>query len=339
MLSNIYSKSFLASNDALRAQVFRIIYDRFLPGLERAYQEHHPGGFNIYTFLSATTMDIVTGYIFGLKASSNLIDDAEQLNWILELYNSRRSLNFWPQEFPRLTTFLDKWFHYRLSPKWIDEANGEIEAWTLKMCDGAREVLATDDARYPENRPVVYQQLQQALTKETKLNGEILQPEHIASEVLDHLAAGFDTSSITLTYVVHELSRNASVQALLQDELQCLGPALIASSSPDLPGPKSIDALPVLHAVIWETLRLRSAIPGPQPRFAPSQGCVLGPEEKSYLVPGGTRVSASAGLLHLNEDVYERATEWRPERWLNLAQLDEERRKDMENRWFWAFGR
>lgn len=337
-MSNVYSKSFVMASDALRSQISTIIYDRFLPGLERTLNQDRPGVLNIYAFLSATTMDIVTGYIFGLKAGSNLIDDAKQLDWFLDLYNSRRSFNFWPQEFPRFTSFLQSWFGYRLSPAWVDEANGEIEAWTMSMCDKAHETLAADGEARLENRPVVYQQLQQNLEKEAKATGTMHEPVHLASEVLDHLAAGFDTSGITLAYIVHELSRNASVQTLLQEELKSLSPYLIASSSPDLPDPKAVDALPLLHAVIWETLRLHSAIPGPQPRFAPSQGCVLGPETGEFFIPGGTRVSASAGILHLNEDVFERATEWRPDRWLNMERMDDEKRKDMGNRWFWAFG-
>ena len=174
--------------------------------------------------------------------------------------------------------------------------------------------------------------------KGSSIQGTTLAPV-LASEVLDHLAAGFDTSGITLNYVVHELSQHQDIRCRLQAELQSLAPRLVSSSAPTLPDPKVIDALPLLHAVIWETLRLHSAIPGPQPRFTPPQGCPLGPEEKQYFVPGGTRVSASAGLLHANEEVYERASEWRPERWLQLEKLDEEKRKDMESRWFWAFGR
>ena len=50
-------------------------------------------------------------------------------------------------------------------------------------------------------------------------------------------------------------------------------------------------------------------------------------------------MSASAGLLHIKEEVFERANEWRPERWLDMNRLDEEKRRDMESRWFWAFGR
>lgn len=337
MLSNIYSKSVVTASPALLAQISTIIYDRFLPCLASKFRDTEPGVLNIYALLSGTTMDVVTGYIFGLKSSSNLIDNPKELSWFLDLYNSRRSYNFWPQELPGLCTFLKKWFGYHLTPKWVDDANNEIEKWTMGMCEKARAVLKAGSVQQSDT-PVVYQQLFQAMSKDTNKDTKPLQ-ELLASEVLDHLAAGFDTSGITLTYVIHELSQRRDIQRRLQDELRGLSPRLVPSSSPTLPDPKVVDALPLLHAVIWETLRLRSAIPGPQPRFTPSKGCCLGPEDKSYFVPGGVRVSASAGLLHLNEDVYERASEWKPERWLDIGKLDEEKRKDMEQRWFWAFGR
>ncbi|KNG45887.1 cytochrome P450 [Stemphylium lycopersici] len=338
MLSNIYSKSHVLASDALAAQVSTILYERFLPYLESTFAQSEKGVLNIYALLSATTMDIVTCYIFGLRAGSNLIDDREQLAWFLDLYNSRRSFNFWPQEFPRLTSFAEKWLGYRFTPKWVDAANGEIEKWTAKMCDDAGTVLKSDYAG-AGTRPVVYQQLQNSMANEaTKSGKEAPRAAEIASEVLDHLAAGFDTSGITLNYMVHELSQHPEVQERLQRELSGLPSRVVPSSAPELPEPKVVDSLPLLHAVIWETLRLHSAIPGPQPRFTPAQGCHLGPEEASYHIPSGVRVSASAGLLHLNEQVYEHADEWRPERWLDMEKLGEEKRKDMESRWFWAFG-
>ncbi|KAF1845395.1 cytochrome P450 [Cucurbitaria berberidis CBS 394.84] len=336
MLSNIYSKSFVTANEALRAQMSTILYARFLPYLASTFDNAESGVLNMYALLSATTMDIVTGYIFGLNASSNLIDNPKQLAWFLDLYNSRRSYNFWPQEFPGLTAFVEKRLGYRLTPKWVDEANSEIEKWTANMCERAHAWLISGDGSR-ERLPVVYQHLSQALTKEADRNGRPSRTP-LASEVLDHLAAGFDTSGITLTYIIHELSQHPNIQARLQHELLALSPRLMSSSSPGLPDPKTVDALPVLHAVIWETLRLHSAIPGPQPRFTPPQGCRLGTEDKVFYVPGGVRVSASAGLLHLNEAVYERASEWRPDRWLEMEKLDAEKRKDMESRWFWAFG-
>ncbi|KAF1969589.1 cytochrome P450 monooxygenase-like protein [Bimuria novae-zelandiae CBS 107.79] len=339
MLSNIYSKSVVTASPALLAQVSSIIYDRFLPRLESTFSDEDTGVLNIYALLSAVTMDIVTGYIFGLKSGSNLISNPEQLSWFLGLYNSRRSFNFWPQELPALTNFVQKWIGYRLVPQWVDEANGKIEDWTKAMCQSAAAVTADGVANVADT-PVVYGQLSVVLAKEVKkAGGEALELDsHVASEVLDHLAAGFDTSGITLTYVIHELCRHPEVQVRLQRELRTLSPRIVHSSSPSLPDGKAVDALPFLHAVIWETLRLHPAIPGPQPRVSPPQGCRLGSEDNTYYVPGGVRVSASAGLLHLNEDVYLYAGEWKPERWLDLENLDEEKRRDMENRWFWAFG-
>jgi cytochrome P450 len=338
VISNVYSKSVVTSSPALLAQTSVIMYGRFLPALSRTFSGEDPGVLNIQELLSATTMDIVTAYIFGLASSSNLICNSEQLSWFLDLYNSRRSFNFWPQEFPGFTAALEKWIGYRLVPKWVDKANGEIEKWTEGMCESAAKVTQQSDSK-TEDTPVVYQQLSTTLfEKAKKMGGDTTHVTYaVASEVLDHLAAGFDTSTITLTYVIHELSQNPDVQAKLRAELFTLSPQLVSGSAPTLSDPKAMDSLPYLHAVIWETLRLHAAIPGPQPRFTPPQGCHLGPEEQSFYIPGGVRVSASAGLLHLNEEVYEEAGLWRPERW--LQDVDEEKKRDMESRWFWAFGR
>ena len=304
IISNIYSKSVVIASPALLAQVSSIVYDRFLPRLESTFSKDEPGVLNIYALLSAATMDIVTGYIFGLKSSSNLIEDPEQLAWFLDLYNSRRSFNFWPQELPAFTTFVENWLGYRLVPRWVDEANGKIEDWTKSMCQSAGAVMASGVSNVADT-PTVYKQLSAALEKEMKRADDDMSDigPHVASEVLDHLAAGFDTSGITLTYVIHELCRHPKVQIRLQRELQTLSPNIVPSSSPSLPDGKALDALPLLHAVIYETLRLHPAIPGPQPRVSPPQGCRLGSEDKTYYIPGGVRVSASAGLLHLNGEV------------------------------------
>lgn len=337
MMSNVYSKSFVMTNEALLAQVKTILHDRFLPRLEATLSGAEQGVLDIYALLSGTTMDIVSGYIFGLEAGSKLLNDPPQLAWFLNLYNSRRPFSFWAQELPTFTAFVERWLGLRMTPKWVDDANCEIEKWTADMCDAAGEVMKKA-AENPGDLPVVYQQMSKALSKDLGKETSSLE-KILASEVLDHFAAGFDTSSITLVYVVHQLSKNKAIQARLQDELLALSTPLTPSSSPRLPDPKTLDALPLLHAIIWETLRLHAAIPGPQPRFTPPQGCRLGPDGATYFVPGGVRVSASAGILHRNEDVYECADEWRPERWLQLETMDVEKRKDMESRWFWAFGR
>lgn len=343
MISNIYSKSVVTSSPVLLAQTSKVLYERFLPYLRRtcttgSEKDAEKGVLNIYSLVSATTMDIVTAYIFGLQAGSNFVDDPKELAQFLDLYNSRRSYNVLPQEFPRFSEAVTKWTGYRFAPESVNEANAEIENWAEKMCADAAQILGESDIP-AEDTPVVYQQLSSMLSKQAQKDGQDTAETKllIASEVLDHFAAGFDTSGITLAYVIHELCTHPNIQKRLQKELQTLTPRLEPGSAPALPDPKAVDALPLLHAVVWETLRLHAAIPGPQPRYTPLQGCRLGPEERSYYVPGGVRVSASAGVLHANEDVYENAGRWIPDRW--LEDVPAEKKKDMESRWFWAFGR
>ena len=341
-LSNIYSKSTILSSSPLQFQSASIIHTRLLPALFAAMDSPEPGVINIYNLFSATTMDIVSGYIFGLSSGTNFLQSPDTLAWFLHVYRCRHGFSFFPQELPGLTAMMPRWVREKIVPKFVDEANGEIEEWIVGMCEKAGKVVRRRERGEEVSEkdvPVVYAQLLAGLERERKKNGKdndnMEMTKVVASELMDQLTAGFDTSGIVLTYVVHELCRHPSVQKALHTELLTLSPPVVPSSHPKLPDAKAVDNLPLLHAVIWETLRLHPAIPGPQPRVTPTAGCRLGPEGNSYWIPGGVRVSASAGLLHANEDVFERADEWRPERWLEGEKGDE--RKEMD-RWFWAFG-
>lgn len=324
-----------------------LLFTRLLPKLDRyATQEKV---FNIYPELSAATMDFVTGYQFGLAASSNLIQNDEFRDHFLNLYDSRRSYNFWPQELPEFTSFLAR-VGWKLVPVWVGEANKGIEEWTMKMCDGASSFLSSAKATRIEdipieevkNFPAVYSQLVSGVTKSKKDCSITTNPEqerlNIASELLDHLAAGFDTSGITLVYIIHQLSLHPEIQDSLRRELRTLSPPISMTTaretSPILASPKIVEALPFLDAIIQESLRLHAAIPGPEPRVTPTAGCTLGPEGEYPGIPGGVRISAQAWSLHRNGEVYEKPLEWRPSRWLEAS---EERLKEMK-RWFWAFG-
>lgn len=348
IISNIYSKSHLQSSPTMTQVTTELLFTRLLPKLDRyATQEKV---FNMYPELSAATMDFVTGYQFGLAASSNLIQNDEFRNHFLNLYDSRRSYNFWPQELPEFTSFLAR-MGWKLVPDWVGEANKGIEEWTMKMCDGASSFLTSTKATRVEdipvekvkNFPAVYSQLVSGIAKSKKdspistTNKEQERLE-IASELLDHLAAGFDTSGITLVYIIHQLSLHPKIQDSLRKELHTLSPPISMTTareaSPILASPKTVETLPFLDAIIQESLRLHAAIPGPEPRVTPAAGCTLGPEGEYPGIPGGVRISAQAWSLHRNEEVYEKPLEWRPSRWL---EANEEKLKEMK-RWFWAFG-
>lgn len=319
-----------------------LITERFIPALGSFAQSGET--FDVFSFFSAITMDFVTAYQFGLESNSNFLRDKEQWKQFLGWYDNRQSYNIWPQELPILTKLLRK-FSIRLVPSWVDEANNRIQSWTLTMIDKAHDAMSSSKQE-DANRPVVYQQLYNALSKEPTVSSKTLDPTvpsptplrlTIASEMLDHLAAGFDTSGITLTYFVHEISQRPDLQKRLRQELLLLDPPLTFAEdriAGEIPSPKLVDELPLLQAMLQETLRLRAAIPGPQPRITPESGCTLGPNGE-FAIPGSVRVSAQAHSLHRNPEVFDSPEEWKPERWLQPG--SDENLKEM-NRWFWAFG-
>ena len=297
LISHVYSKSCILSSSAARAQRDEILNRRLLPLLT----EEAGKVLEIQSIFMATTMDLISAYIFGLAASTNFIQDKEYRDRWLRLYLSRHNNHFWPQELPVLTKACAK-LGIRLYPRSVDVANDEIREWNKRMCEGARD--AQPDA-------AVFAALQAGLEKQ----GLDRQDEIVASEVLDQLLAGHETSGIVLTYIAWHLSQAPEWQKKLRDEF--------ASASTD---PRTLDTLPVLNAVVTETLRLHAPIPGPQPRKTPPQGCHIA----GYSIPGGVRIAALAYTLHRDESVFPDAQTWRPERWMGEA-------KEM-NRRFWAFG-
>ncbi len=103
------------------------------------------------------------------------------------------------------------------------------------------------------------------------------------------------------------------------------------ASSPATFTQRELHNLPLLDAVLMETLRLHSANPGSWPRRVPVTGCRLGPYSN---IPAGTVVSASSYSLHRNGEIFPQPEEWRPKRWLDVSS---EKHSEMM-RWFWAFG-
>ncbi len=337
MISNIYSKSYLHSSPQLPAISQTLIYDRLLPIIQSAGKSIV---LDVLELNFAVTMDFINAYLFGLPNGSNFLQEEEIRRHWLSLYQSRKYYTFWPQELPNLTAWLAK-MGILVVPKWVDSANEEIEAWCLEMCDAAEISIATSsaDEQNPESQSVVYKQLKNALANDISKSAPTVPPppipnQHLllASEMLDHLAAGHETSGITLTYLTHELSQRPHLQAQLRSELLTLLPPLLYPSDTQmLPSQKDLDALPLLHAILMETLRLHPALPGGQPRITPRTPTTLG---KFTDIPGGVRVNAQAYSLHRNADVFPEPEVWRPERWLEGGKEG----GDAKNRWFWAFG-
>ncbi|KAL4899588.1 hypothetical protein BDW74DRAFT_188978 [Aspergillus multicolor] len=137
----------------------------------------------------------------------------------------------------------------------------------------------------------------------------------VVSEAGNLIVAGSDTTAVTLTYLVWAVLSRPQLQREFESELHGLGEEYDDAK---------LETLPLLNAVIKETLRLYGAAPGSLPRSVPEGGAMLG----GYFVPEGMTVSTQSWTVHRNEDIFANADVFDVSRWMKddeggsaLAQL------------------
>ncbi|KAF2264315.1 cytochrome P450 [Lojkania enalia] len=348
MLSHIYSKSYLLSSTVLAHTTRTILQTRLLPYLRSAAASRTE--VEVSVLFSAVAIDINTAYLFGLAAAPNYTQDLDSCRRFLALYHGREPWMVWKQEFSSLAGYIVRIGRF-LSVK-RNAARQQLEAMFLEWCDRAAEIYSSlsdpascvksSDVNDEEKKgafPLVYTQLRSSIEKPSTKNSpgsvqvDASQRLEIAAELLDLLSAGFETSNMTLKDVIRRLCQNPDIQTALQTELRSLHQPLLSSSKMAWPDPTALDALPLLSAVLHETLRLHPPAPNGLPRLVPEGGCSIG----GFLdIPSGIRVSAQAYSLHRNAEVFPEPQAWRPKRWIdwdgrfiNGGEM---------HRWWWAFG-
>ena len=131
-----------------------------------------------------------------------------------------------------------------------------------------------------------------------------LTDEDIQTEAGNLIVAGSDTTGITLTYLTWCVLKQPSLQKALEEEVNNTDAQLTDSA---------LETLPILNAVIEETLRLYGAAPATLPRLTPPGGATLA----GHFIPGGTIVGTQSYSLHRdptlfpNPDVFDH-TRWLP---------------------------
>lgn len=346
MMSNVYSKSYVLSSPTTHGTTKSILYDRLLPVFQASAENKKP--VEVLSLSYAYSMDAFMAYQFGLSLSSNFIENIEKREWYLKRFFIGRPYLFWSVEVPNFSSFMEN-IGLQLIPKWCGQSMVDLENWNLKICDKAEQLLSEGTALPSIDIPVVFAQQRLGMQKQDRDRDpnsgtdrnllSIDQPYprrlEIASDMFCHNAAAHETSGDTLTYLYYELSRRPALQAQLRTELLTLSPPLIYplpdGKEAKLPDPKAVDALPLLDAVLQETLRLWVAVPGGQPRVTPSPSCTLAGYAN---IPPGVRVQAAAYALHRNPEVFPNPEEWKPDRWLNA---DPKHLAEMRH-WFWAWG-
>jgi cytochrome P450 len=170
---------------------------------------------------------------------------------------------------------------------------------------------------------------QNFLDKMLRLEGEQTVTRHLTHLVCQqNIAAGSDTTAISLSAAIAYLSMYPRTLAALRQELQD------ATNRNELSDPatfKDAQKLPYLQAVIYETLRVHPPIANLLVRTVGQGGAHIA----GHYFPSGTEVGINAWVIHNNKDIFgSDASIFRPERW--LTENIEERA--LLNRNFLAFG-
>ncbi|OSC98049.1 cytochrome P450 [Trametes coccinea BRFM310] len=234
---------------------------------------------DIYALLHCYALDGVTGHLFYPHGTHSLTD-AEDLKIMKELsYANGLTKQFFQHYCPRLAAIVKK-----------------IAGLRERRTDGLATRYVLDTTR---NATVAPHTVLHKLRTYVQDEGDY---KVAASECMDHLVAGIDTTGDGLCFLMYQLSLPAyhHVQQHLHTEL---------AANPATP----LDDLPYLDAVVKEGLRVFSPIPMGFPRVVP----VGGKSVDGVWLPGGTVVSCQPHTLHrLDTAVFPLAEEFRPERWL-----------------------
>lgn len=264
----------------------------------------------------------MSAFLWGTGSATDLIRNIPERNKFLE--NFKRKFRYLPGH---------------------EKATQELEDYVLTLCQSAEDPSKQSSENSPSTKPIVYSALASRLSESKEPSLLTTSPPMViaASEMFDQLAAGIETSRITLTYLQWELSHRPDLQAALRNELRTLSP-LVSPNPRDceptsLPDPKMLDSLPLLNAILKETLRIYTPSPALLSRVTPPTGAVI----DGYTIPAGVVVGASGYCMHRNPTVFPNPEKFKPERWLEdeeTAKMAIDRRGvgNEMNRWFWAFG-
>lgn len=316
----VLAKSFIFRSADFHNLAAVILLERFLPVLSGAAKEKH--GLDVYELLRAVAAEIGSAYEMGLQNG---------LDITREEHEHRRKDYLWHTN-EKVQETKDQ----IASKEWL-------EAQMLEMCAKAdadiKRVKTPNTVNAGESDytyPLAYSHLEAATEADYPALSTSEKLLLVASELLDNLEASREGEGTILTYAMHELSQRPMHQRQLRDELRVVSDGLKEAKRTRLLTTEmlqDIDRLPLLDAIIKETMRLRPPTPGPQRRVVPAGGVTV----SDYYIPADTIISTSQRTVHRNKEAFPEPDLWKPERWMNKS-TDVDLGDRDPNKWWWAFG-
>ncbi|KAI0174935.1 cytochrome P450 [Pestalotiopsis sp. NC0098] len=331
-MTHAFSKSNVLGSQSARIATRDVLFDRVLPKLHEAALGSRP--IEIIEFNYSYYLDTFVQWQFGHSLRSNLVENEKERRLYLDGFFGPAGFTFWQYYFPNLSANLRRIGIY-IIPKWVDTGFAEVEKWNLDKCDKAQELLASGQDLAIENQLPLFEKVLKGMSRVDAKPKEYPNRLEVASDMFSLNSGAFETSGNTTTYLFYEMCRKPQWQTRLREELLTLKvpPIYVPGTRldpDDITDPRDLEELPILQAIIMETLRLWPSVPGGQPRVVPKTTSLGG----YHNIPAGTVVQAYASVLHREPEGFPDPFAWKPERWLESSKEE----LTVMKRWFWGFG-
>ncbi|KAF2170398.1 hypothetical protein M409DRAFT_19220 [Zasmidium cellare ATCC 36951] len=289
VLSGIYAKSYLQRSEDIKSISQDVFDQRLTPVLGHLADIQRP--VNVFELFQFVAIDFYSAYAFGLDRSTHLTENHGHEN---RPYHAADSRYIYESK--------DRRDH-----SWFPEDE------CLALCRATAKGI---DEKQPAGStpPIIFEKMYSSLSAQNPPLPHDTILLTCASELRDELIASQEGIAITLTYAMYHLSKSAHLQSRLRAEI---------ASSTDI---NDLSSLPLLNALIHETLRLHAPGAGRQPRLSPPSGLTL----HNHYLPPNTSISSSSYVLHRTSSVYPDPETFNPDRWLDASE-------EMKRCW-WGFG-
>ena len=237
--------------------------------------------------MTELTLRIATKTLFGEDAGERGVELARMMQrWLTTMFNPamlmRLDLAPWP---------------YR---RWLDLTR-EIDARTVAI---VRAKQARVRAALERGEPLGADMLSMLVAARDE-DGSALGEDELVGHTGVIFAAGHETSTNALAWTLLLLSQHPDVACDLHDELASV-------SKGDAPTIDQLGRLPLLDAVVKESMRVLPPVPL-HPRLVATETELAG-----HTLAPGTELMLSIFHMHHDPNVFEEADRFRPERWSRI---------------------